>query len=556
MSGDAHQGFATGGMNEIRACQGAGTRQIREHDERVQANITNYQADFRQKVPRLSSRPAPLAACSNQHRKKRMNTPSRSGFTRDQRVGRLRFSTKLFQGIGAIPDTLKNWVLNTFILLFYSQILGVDALLVSTVLAVALIFDAMTDPIVATISDNLHTRWGRRHPLMLLGALPLGFFFYPIFTPPEGLTQYALALWLLTFVLLTRLAMTFYFIPWAAIAAELSDDYDERTSVMAFRYAVGWTIGVTFPLVTYSYFMAGTPEHPVGQLNGANYPAMALAAGFLMTVGGVTTTLLTRREIPFLRKHAVAPMRPGLSHVLREIAGALRNDQFALVFVVVLILAVLGGTTTNINIYMTTFFWGLTSEDLRWFAISALGAVVAFPLIALVQRRWDKKHILIACALVSLIDGMIIVGLRFLDVLPENGDPLLLVILVGGGVFAVALAVIQGVIGASIIADVLDYHEMKTGLRQEAMFNAALSFSGKAASGIGIVMGGLLINFIAMPPNTLPSDVPGDVITRLGVMAGLVLPLIYLVPIYLMRHYKISRVRHAEIRDELARVRD
>ncbi len=80
--------------------------------------------------------------------------------------------------------------------------------------------------------------------------------------------------------------------------------------------------------------------------------------------------------------------------------------------------------------------------------------------------------------------SMAIVGLRFLDVSPDNGDPLLLTILVGGGVFAVALAVIQGVIVASIIADVLDYHEMKTGLRQEAMSNAVLSFSGKAASGI------------------------------------------------------------------------
>tara|TARA_R110000868_G_scaffold275575_2_gene535289 strand:- start:1994 stop:3451 length:1458 start_codon:yes stop_codon:yes gene_type:complete len=482
-----------------------------------------------------------------------MNTPSSIRYTRTQRDGRLRFSTKLFQGIGAIPDTVKNWVFNTFILLFYSQILGVDALMVSTVLAVALIFDALTDPIVATISDNLHTRWGRRHPLMLLGALPLGFCFYPIFSPPEGLSSMALCLWLLTFVLLTRLAMTFYFIPWAAIAAELSDDYEERTSVMAFRYAVGWTIAVTFPLFVYSYLIVGTPEHPVGQLNGANYPAMAMAAAFLMTVGGVTTTLLTRREIPFLRQHAVAPARPGIANVLREIADAMRNEQFALVFAVVLILAVVGGTTTNLNIYMTTFFWGLTSEDLRWFVISAIGAVVAFPLVALVQRRWDKKHIMIACSLVSLFDGMAIVSLRFFDLLPENGDPMLLKLLVGAGVFAVGLAVIQGVIGASIIADVLDYHEMKTGLRQEAMFNAALSFSGKAASGIGIVMGGVLINFIAMPPNTLPADVPADVITRLGVMVGLVLPLLYLLPIYLMRHYRISRQMLQDVQAALGR---
>jgi Na+/melibiose symporter-like transporter len=479
-----------------------------------------------------------------------MNTPS-SGYTRTQRTGRLRFSTKLFQGIGAVPDTIKNWVFNTFVLLFYNQILGVDALMVSTVLAVALIFDALTDPIVATISDNLTSRWGRRHPLMLLGAVPLGLCFYPVFSPPEGLSHYALCLWLLTFVLLTRLFMTFYFIPWAAIAAELSDDYEERTSVMAFRYAVGWTVGVLFPLSVFTFFMVATADQPVGQLNQDNYPAMAAAAAVLMTLGGVATTLLTRREIPYLRQHRIAPARPGLMVVFREIAAALRNEQFALIFTVVLILAVIGGTTTNLGIYMTTFFWGLTSEDLRWFVLSASGAVIAFPLVALVQKRWDKRNILIACALVSLLDGMVVVALRFLDVLPENGDPMLLKILVSMGVFAVGLAVIQGVIGASIIADVLDYHEMKTGLRQEAMFNAALSFSGKAASGIGIVMGGMLLSYIAMPPKVLPADVPPDVITRLGVVVGLVVPLFYLVPIFLIRRYKISREMHQEIQEAL-----
>ena len=95
-------------------------------------------------------------------------------YVRRARGGALSFSTKLYQGIGAIPDTVKNWVFNTFTLLFYSQILGMDAFLVSVALAIAIAFDAITDPLAATLSDNLRTRWGRRHPLMLLASLPLG----------------------------------------------------------------------------------------------------------------------------------------------------------------------------------------------------------------------------------------------------------------------------------------------------------------------------------------------------------------------------------------------
>jgi Na+/melibiose symporter-like transporter len=145
-------------------------------------------------------------------------------YVRRERGGRLSFSTKLYQGIGAIPDTVKNWVFNTFTLLFYSQILGVDAVLVSVALALAMVFDAVTDPLVATLSDNSKTRWGRRHPLMLLAALPLGAALAAVFVPPSGLSHTGLFLWLLGFAVLTRGLMTLYFVPWAAIAAELSDD--------------------------------------------------------------------------------------------------------------------------------------------------------------------------------------------------------------------------------------------------------------------------------------------------------------------------------------------
>ena len=98
-----------------------------------------------------------------------MTTP-RPIYHRKQRTIKLGFRTKLSQGVGAIPDTVKNWVFNTFALLYYSQILGMDAFLVSTALAVAIVFDAVTDPLVASLSDNLRTRWGRRHPLMLIAS--------------------------------------------------------------------------------------------------------------------------------------------------------------------------------------------------------------------------------------------------------------------------------------------------------------------------------------------------------------------------------------------------
>lgn len=488
-------------------------------------------------------------------RRNRMQEEAVPRYVRRERGGPLSFSTKLYQGLGAIPDRVKNWTFNTFVLLYYNQVLGVDPTRVSIALAIAIVFDAVTDPVVGSLSDNMTSRWGRRHPLMLIGAIPLGFAFYGVFVPPAGLGDWALTLWLLTFVVLTRSFMTLYLVPWGAIAAELSDDYDERTSVMAYRFAVDWVVGVAFPLFVLTYLMPDTPEHPVGQLNPESYPPMALCGGLLLTGGALATTLLTRREIPYLRQHADPPPRFSFARVGREIARALRNPQFALVFVIVLLIAAIAGATANIGIYMLTYFWGLTTVDIRWFALASVGALIAFPLVATTQRRWEKRSVLIVCAVVSLFDGITLVSLRFLDVLPENGDPLLLVILVAATTFGASILLIWGIVGASVLADVMDEHELRTHQRQEAMFTAALSFSAKAASGIGIVISGVIVKLIQLPIGAAPSEVPAATVMRLGLIVGICVPLLYLVPIGLLTRYRITREVHAEIRQALAQRR-
>jgi Na+/melibiose symporter-like transporter len=159
--------------------------------------------------------------------------------------------------------------------------------------------------------------------------------------------------------------------------------------------------------------------------------------------------------------------------------------------------------------------------------------------------------VLLVCATINLLDGILMIALRFLDVLPQNGDPMLLVILIAAGIFGAGIAVMQGIIGSSIVADVLDDHELRTHYRQEAMFSAALSFSGKAVSGVGIVLGGLILSLIDLAPGSVPADVPPDTITRLGLVVGICVPALYVVPISLITRYKITREEHARIRREL-----
>ncbi|MFM7120865.1 MAG: MFS transporter, partial [Gammaproteobacteria bacterium] len=117
------------------------------------------------------------------------------------RVGTLPLSTRLFQGLGALPDTWKNFAFNTFLLFYYNQVLGLTASLASAAIMIALIVDAITDPMAGSISDNWRSRLGRRHPFIYASIVPMAVCFFALFSPPD-LGQFGLFLWLLTFAVL------------------------------------------------------------------------------------------------------------------------------------------------------------------------------------------------------------------------------------------------------------------------------------------------------------------------------------------------------------------
>ena len=99
----------------------------------------------------------------------------------------------------------------------------------------AVVFDAISDPVMGSISDRWHSRLGRRHPFLYLSALPLGFCFFAVYSPPEGLEQIGLFLWFTVFTIGLRISLTFYHVPHLALGAELSDDYKERSVIYGYN---------------------------------------------------------------------------------------------------------------------------------------------------------------------------------------------------------------------------------------------------------------------------------------------------------------------------------
>ena len=270
----------------------------------------------------------------------------------------LTFNTKFAYGIGQLAEGLKNSALSTFVLFYYNQVLGLSGTLAGTAILIALLFDAVSDPLAGSLSDNWQSRWGRRHPFMYASALPLGIAFFFLFSPPEGLSEFSLFLWLTVTVVLTRGAMTLYHVPHIALGAELSEDYDERTQIVSYRYFLGFAGYLVAYYLGFGVFFKDTAEFPRGQFNVDAYAPYAFVLAVTMVVTIVWSGWGTHHRIPHLpiaRVKSQAGKLTVLNVITRmfsEIIGALRNRSFAWLFAGTMIIFVMVGVDGALNLYM------------------------------------------------------------------------------------------------------------------------------------------------------------------------------------------------------------
>ena len=472
------------------------------------------------------------------------------------RVGKVPISTKAFQAVRAATDSIKGFAFGTFLLLYYNQILGVSASKASAAIAVGLIIDAAFDPLIGSFSDGLKTRLGRRHLLMYLSAAPIGLGLYLSFSPPHGLSENLLLAWLFGSVVLTNISMSLFVVPWTALYAEFSDDYSERTTIVTWRYAVGTILAVSFTLAAYSFIFPATKAYHFGQLNPHAYTIFAPVVALATVATILVTTGLTQRDIPYLLQPVNKTPPFSLLRVWLDIASTFTNRNFLVLFAGALIFAGIDGTTGTLSIYMSTYFWGLSTEQLRLFTLSAVGAFAGFASLGLIGRFFDKKFVLLVSFAALCIDGMGVIGLRLLHLLPPNGSPVLLAILVANETLRSFLGVLLGIMFVSMLADTIDVQELNTGRRQEGIFSAALAFSGKATAGVGAIIAGFMLDYMVhWPLHADPRTIDAAIVTRLGLVAGVIVPLLLVIPFTLGTRYSITRAAHARIRKELDRRR-
>ncbi len=156
--------------------------------------------------------------------------------------------------VGNVPFSVKEAAFANFVVFYYTQVNGLSGSLAGLAMFFALTWDAISDPVVGSWSDNFRSRWGRRHPLLVAGALPTTALFLALFAPPQGMSEMGIFAWLLGVSILLRTTLTVYFVPYTAMGAELSTDYDQRTAIAKARVTLGWIAGMALPAIAFTFF--------------------------------------------------------------------------------------------------------------------------------------------------------------------------------------------------------------------------------------------------------------------------------------------------------------
>lgn len=454
--------------------------------------------------------------------------------------------------VGNMPFSVKDAAFVNFVVFYYTQVQGLSGSLAGLAMFIAMISDAINDPVVGSWSDTFKSRWGRRHPLILGGGLPMAVMFLALFAPPGGMGEIGTFLWLTIVSILLRTFLTIYFIPYSAMGAELSGDYDERTIIAKARVTMAWLAGMTLPAVAFVFIFKAQGDTD-GRLIAENYTVYGVLSVVIAAAAIVICVWGTRTVISRLPQASDNAGGFSLRRTVDDFRLALANRNFRFKVGNALAFGMAAGVFSTLNLYMGTYFWELSTDQMAGLIVpTAIATVLTFALMGKLGQRYEKPTLLGAASLMIALNALWFIGARLCGLLPENGHPIIYPLLWLNTAMAVTSIVALQVISISLMADILDEQEHKTGLRQEGVFFAALSFIGKATTGAGALLAGIVVDVAGIGPGMAPGEVSDTSLLTLGWFLISIIFTLAVIAYFFARGIRLTRSDHTRLRTELA----
>ncbi len=437
---------------------------------------------------------------------------------------------KLAYGLGDFAINIAYTTLGFYIVFFLVNVAGIPAKLAGVIFLVARAWDAITDFFMGVLSDRTRSRFGRRRPYILFGAVPLGITFILLWVfPTTDITH--LFLYYLAVTMLFNTAFTVVAIPYNSLLPELSQDYDERTSISGYRMAltfVGNLVAAAGVAVIVDVIYPGRASYR------ESYPVMGIIFAAIMVVSLVITFVGTKERVSEGKTYP-----GGIFETLRSI---LRLKEFRIILGMFLFNMIAFDLIQAIFIFFLKDVIRLP-EGMTFvlMAIPLVIAVVSAPLWIMLGEKLEKRRAYIAAALYFTAS-------MFLCLFAPAGSlvfVILIAVLAGVGISA------SQIIPFSIIPDVIEIDEYQNGVRREGAFYGIIMFLYKVASAVAVGLATAMLGFFGYVENSTAPQ-PESAVTAVRILIAVGPGIFFIISAFFVYHLPITRSRFKEIQKALA----
>ena len=413
-------------------------------------------------------------------------------------------------------------LLGLHLLYFYTDRNGLSPSLAGLAFFLALVVDALTDPLVGNISDRARFKSGRRRPFFV-ASIPMAVCYYLLLSPPQ-LRGAGLFAWFIGFYFLMLTSRKFFETAYGALMPELTLDYDERTKLSTFRQllgTVGDISGALLPFAASYLFARGTDFRVTGAICG-----LTVAGGAMLAYAGL------RERAEFSTRE-----RSRLFASLKSVAG---NRPFVILLIATTLAVMAINIPTVLMRFLATYWYHDENAAARWLMAYFVGSAVSYPFWFRITVRFEKKPAFVVAMICNALGSLLLM------LMTRQSNWALYCLMAFSGFSAIGIWVTQ--ISAS--ADVIEWDQERTGQRQEGAYGGITSMSIKMALAVSLLLVGPVLSWVGYKPGV--NGITEQAGQNLRALFALGPASLYLLSALVFSRYPITRESHRAMRDRLA----
>jgi GPH family glycoside/pentoside/hexuronide:cation symporter len=440
-----------------------------------------------------------------------------------EKTGKLSRRTKVFYGIGDLGNAVVNSAIQFFLMKFYTDAALISPALAGNALLIGKGWDAINDPLFGWISDRTKSRFGKRRVFMIFGAIPLGIATALLWFVPAS-DRISAFFWILATFILFDTLWTLTNVPYYALTSELTDDYDERSSLTTYRMVMAvpaYLVGAALtPAIVGLFALQQTGYAFIGIAYG-----VLAAAALLISAAGIRERKLV----------AVSAPEPS---PFKSLSIALKNKPFARLCVIYFVINISFALIKILMVYYIEYQLLMKAETSLVMGLMLICVTIALPFWQWVARKMDKGP---AYALGMLVGGLAVILTFFLP--HESTGLIYLIAALAGFGFAA-----QWIFPWAMVADVADYDRADTGEQRSGMYYGVWGLVTKVSEAVALVTVGWILTGFGYVPNV---EQTSQALLGIRLFFGLIPAAIIFVALPLLFKFPITRQSHAAIRAKL-----